>query len=219
MSTPLTLANVYTLLAHFQETGNPAVTWRSSIDMYATAQPQPTDAIIVAMQNFWTKNLRSDCELLQVELRAWTHGGPQPFSLKYPLWRNVVSLVGTKNTTYGNQGAPVGGEIVAYAQKLIGTGAKPGKMFIRALLDLYELVAAPGGRWAINLAPGNVTPAHFHSLTVAGVIDGFFGAAKNPGFVEVHVPNKGAGPASYDVITDIQLIGVSLNKQTRKNKK
>lgn len=219
MSTPVTLANTYTLVASFQDNASPQFTWHSSVDIHASAQPAPTDAIIAAMQSFWEKNLRNDCSLVSVELRAWTHGGPQPFSLRYPLWVHSVAANGTKNTTYGNQGAAVGGEVVAFCHKLVSSGGKPGKFFIRALLDSYELLASAGGRWTINNAVNNVTVARFHSLTVAGVIDTYFGTGKDPGLVIVHGPGKTISTPFSDPITDVVLAGVGVNKQTRKNKK
>jgi hypothetical protein len=216
---PLTLANTYTVVAHFQNNGVPQDKWRSSMEIHATAQPLPTDLIISSLESFWEKNLRTDCSLVETELRNWSHGGPQPFSVRYPIWRHPVAVNGTKLATYGNQGAPCGGEVCGFVEKLIASGAKPGKMFLRGLLDLYELVAQAGGLWGIDMSRANVTPAHFLADTVTGIIDGFFGVGKDPGLTLVHVPNHGVGPATSEPIVGMALVGPVTNKLTRKSRR
>lgn len=221
----ITLPNVYRLLAHFKGV-DPTETWRSEFSIFASgAVPQPGDAIINAAEAYWRDNLRTDCFLDHLELRKATWGDVI-FSQQSALWTSTVGLAGTKIAAYGAQGAnAVGKEVVCYV-RITNSGPKPGKQFLRQLLDEGDIAAVPGSPWQFLTPPmtPNVTDAKFQTLLGTTGITGFFGAIPDPRLCVIHFSIKefNINPANLPFessVSAMHIVGPSTNKPTRKNKK
>jgi hypothetical protein len=215
---------------HFQVVGNfhglsPNDKWRTELTVnQSTGVPQPTDAIIIAIRDYFLHNVRNDCTLDTITLRQWSFG-PQPLLARGALWEESIAQLGLKSSTYGGEADSshvAGNEVVAFVKLLCGA-AKPGKQFIRQLLDLDDIAAQPGEPWVFR-GGSRVTPAVYHTSTNA-TLHTYWGAA-DPGLVVVHFSAKhyNANPVTANLpfsttVQDMQLIKVATNKPTRKNKK
>jgi hypothetical protein len=220
----LGLAHHYRAIAHFHGV-DPLETWRSSFEYVQTsAVPAPADAILVAMQNYWLANLRNDCTLDTIEVRNWTFG-PQPFSQQQALFHKAIGNVGSKTVGYGAMGAnAVGKEVAAYI-RYSNTGPKNGKAFLRQLLDDGDIAAVPGSPWVFLQAPQvpNVTPAKFTTVFNSTSLSTYIGAV-DPGLRVVHFSLKkylvdNTQLPFPSTILAVSLIGPTVNKATRKNKR
>jgi hypothetical protein len=224
---PLTLANTFTLIVHMQNTADPTVTWRNTWDInQSTATPSPSDAIFTAIQAFHQGNLRADANVEMMELRNWSQG-PQPFSTRGFIWQKVIgptagagdktqpTPVGYGGEAAGNQQVP--GSTVLFCKRFSGSGGKVSHLFLRGLLDAGDIAAETGGK-PVFLPSPRVTQALFNAI-VGNTLAPYFAPSSGPSLVNVHVGNKGAGPAFFSLVSSMAMIGPSQNKQTRKNKK
>lgn len=220
---PKTLAEHYRLIGHFK--GDGVGTWRSEFVIRdSTGIPAADSSVVTACVNYWLANLRHDCTLDHIEMRAWAQGD-QPFSSQSALYTSVVAALGQKTTTYGGEAAnAIGIEVCAYV-RFDNAGPRPGKQFLRQLLDTGDIAAVPGGPW-VTLPSGaspRVTPLTFGTLSAVVALDDFIGAA-DPGLRVVHFSLKEwesdhtTNPFST-VVTQIAYIGPTVNKATRKNPK
>lgn len=218
----LTLTHHYRLIGHFK--GAATGTWRSEFAIKQTSGvPAPTDAIVVAAKDYWIANLRHDCTLDSLELRAATWGD-QPFSTQGAIWRSPVEVLGDKITVYGAEAAnAVGIEVCAYV-KYFTSGPKPGKQFLRQLLDTGDIAAVPGDPWVFLPSGGHVTPALFRGNSINnGLATGWFGTA-DPGLRIIHFSLKAYNADHSNLpfsttIDDFALERPMVNKATRKNPK
>lgn len=223
---PVTLAHHYELIGHF--IGADGVNkWRSSVVLFdSSAVPVDTDAIVTSMIDFWKRNLITTCHYDHTELRAWARGN-QPFSTQAALWTSSnLAGFGTKSSggAYGAEGTEGLGKEVVASVKIDTTGPKPGRLFIRGLLDNGDAAAQAGGQW-VELIPGppNVTNTKFQ-LILGATIAPYFGTA-NPGLRVVHFSikewNANAGNPLFSpfpsTVADMNYIGPTTNKATRKN--
>lgn len=220
----LTLANAYTLIVESGNLSDPNVRWRNTWDIHATVTPQPSDAIISDITNFHLYNLRTDAGVFQLTLRNWSQG-PQPFADRPFLWEHILGgTAGLKTNAsphgYGGQfpnPPTIPGAAVAFAKRLTSGQNKATNMFMRGLLDDDDIRAETGGKYTF-FTGNRVTPALFHDI-VSAVLTPYLGSGANPGLILVHVGNHSAGPAFSSPMVDLQLIGPSINKTTRKNKR
>jgi hypothetical protein len=203
--------------------------WRSEfhIEGASGVTPQPNDAIINAIQNYWIHNLRNDAVLGTIQLRNWTYG-PQPFAIGggLPIWTKSVNIPGDKPFVYGAQGPNAAGREVVGFVKIETSGGRPGKQFLRVFLDELDITAVPGGEWSFDASPpANITPAKYHT-DAAALLGPFNASANPPRLCVVHFSTKkwnanpiaANGPFSTPM-TDIFLERPGVNKSTRKNKK
>jgi hypothetical protein len=183
------------------------------------------DLVIGAAENYWIDQLRSDCILESTSLYNWKYGR-QPFANQLPLWTHSIGSAGAKNTVYGSQSpAAVGREVVGFIKFETG-GAKPGRQFLRQLLDENDINAVAGDEWRFVPGGAGVTPATYHTHAM-NRLSPFIGAtAALPAFYVVHFSAKNwnqnpvAANAPFSTaVTDVQLIRPGTNKSTRKNKK
>lgn len=228
MSKPvLTLANAFTCIVTMQNTADPTVKWRNTWDILDSAGiPSPADTIFTAIQAFQQGNLRADANVEMLELRNWTQG-PQPFSTRGFLWQKQIgptagagdktqpTPVGYGGEAGGNQVVP--GSVVLFCKRFSGTGGKVSHLFLRGLLDAGDIAAETGGKPVFIPSP-RVTNALFNAI-VSNTLAPFFMPSSGPALINVHVGNKGAGPAFSSLVSSVQMVGPSQNKQTRKNKK
>jgi hypothetical protein len=223
----LTLANAYTVIVNFQNTADPTVTWRNTWDILDVAGvPSPSDAIFTAIQAFHQGNLRADANVEMIELRNWSQG-PQPFSSRGFIWQKQIGVTaGAGDKTqptpvgYGGEGAgnqTVPGSVVLFCKRFSGAGGKVSHLFLRGLLDSGDIAAETGGKPVFVSSP-RVTTALFNAI-VGNTLAPYFAPSSGPALINVHVGNKGAGPAFSSLVSSVQLIDPSQNKQTRKNKK
>lgn len=221
----ITLPNVYTLIAHFlgQDSVN---TWRSEFHIYqSTGQPLPTDAIIGAAKTYWLGNLQTTCKLDHLELRRATWGDI-PYASQAALWVDSVGLFGLKVGAYGAEGtAGVGKEVVAYI-RITNSGPKPGKQFIRGLLDNGDVYAQTGGQWVLITTgtPSNVNDTKYQTLLGSSGLTGYFGGSADPRVCTTHFSIKeyNINPANLPFessISAMHLVGPTVNKAKRSNKK
>jgi hypothetical protein len=221
---PFTFANHFQVVGHFIG-ADITEKWRTELTVVGTTQPAPTDPIILAIRDYYRHNLRDDCQLAEIELRAWTFG-PQPLAGRGSLWVLPLNLSGEKTVTYGGmQASPqlTGKEVVAFV-KINTTGGKPGKQFIRQLYDLGDIGAVAGAPWE-TLPTARVTPATY-LVEANATLSPYFGGSTNPGLCVVHFSKKNynANPVTANLpfstgTSSMTLVGPTTNKPTRKNKK
>jgi hypothetical protein len=219
----VTLPNCYRLIGHFS--GNTVGTWRSEWCIFKSAGAiAPGDAIVTAAHDYWIANLRDDCTLVKLEARTVTYGNV-PFSLQGALWVSSVGTAGNKDSIYGGNSsvqAPTGLEVCGFVS-MFTSGGKPGKQYIRQLLDLVDVNSVAGGEWKFAGGAAHVNPTVFRSNSVNnGLATGYFGT-KDPGFVVPHFSFKDwqldhSTLPFHTAITDYALVRPTLNKPTRKNK-
>jgi hypothetical protein len=222
---PVTLANHFELIGHFK--GADGVnTWRNSIVVKdSSGTPGDISNPIPEVCDFWRRNLITVCNLDHIELRNWARG-VQPYSQAPALWTSTQNCgAGTKSASnaYGAEGSEgIGKEVVAFLRILSAPG-KEGKMFLRGLFDESDVAAQAGGQWVFIVpGPGNVTPAKFTTLMNATIQTYFL---SDPGLRVVHFPVKrylanptNPGNLPYSTtISDMSMVGPSVNKSTRKS--
>jgi hypothetical protein len=221
----LTLPNVYLVIGHFvaQDGVN---TWRLETTIFqGSGTPAPTDAIITSIKNYYLDNLITTCKLDRLELRRRTWGNV-PFSTQAAIWESTVGSFGNKVTSYGAEGsAGVGKEVVAFI-RITNTGPKPGKQFIRGLLDNGDVYAEAGGQWIFLVGGGgpNVTNTKYQTILASTGMTGYFGGTADPRICVSHFSLKeyDADPTKLPFETSVNsmaLVGVTTNKATRRNKK
>lgn len=219
---PLSLANAFQLLLHFQDLTDARVKFRDEFVIHqSVGVPQPADPIIVALSAWSAQQKLNATALVEVELRNWTQG-PVIFSQRGAIWRETVNLVGSKQVTYGGMGNFIGGEVVAYIRLDTTGGSKTGKKFLRALLDFDDVGnIEPGGPW-VERGTARVTAITFHN-SFSGPpgtdLHPYIGVGKDPGLIIVHVGNHHAGPAFSTPVVDMEYAAVTTNKITRKNRR
>jgi hypothetical protein len=223
---PIGFSDHYVLIAHYKSQ-NGVDTWRSEFTIQGAAGtvPQPGDPIITAAEGYFTANLMDPSTLVRLELRAWSFG-PQPFSARGALWEKPLNLGGTKTIDYGGIGTlAVGKEVVAFIKFSTNIG-KQGKQFLRQLFDNQDVGAQSGGPWVILPPPATprVTVAKFKTVALATI--GPFINSATPTFVVVHFSKKQylANPGNPTLpfsspILSVDLVGPSVNKATRRNKR
>ena len=220
---PFVAPDLFQYVAHFIGAAG-TEEWRSELTVHNTTVPTPADTIQDAIKQFFVTNLRSDCTLSHIDVREWTFG-PQPIATRGILFSTPYSLAGEKPSVYGGQQAApalTGKEVVAFC-KLATTRGRPGKVFLRQLLDLGDIGAVAGSPWEF-IPGGRVEPTSFHVQVVATIAP-FFNAVSGPEIVVVHFSKKAydANPISSNLPThtpvlDMNLIRPSTNDPTRKNK-
>lgn len=221
---PFVFPSHFQVVGHFLGNAN-GETWRSEVTVEASTVPQPSDQVIQTARDYFLHNLRSDCTLDHIELRQWTYG-PQPLNGRGALWTQPYQLTGEKVTTYGGEQASpalTGKEVVAFVEHNT-TGGKPGKQFIRQLLDLGDVGAVAGAPWEF-LPSSRVTPAKF--TNDAGLLwNPFIATATLPRLVVVHFSKKNYNnnPVSSNLpfsttVLSLTLVGVTTNRPTRKSKR
>jgi len=223
----LTLTNAYTLIV---ESENPQVTgqtWRNTWDMFSsTGAPAPGAAIINAIVAFHQANLRDECDIAKLTMRNWSQG-PQPFADRPFIWEQFLGHAvapGLKSsaspTGYGSQSSGtqiVPGSTVLFAKRTTGAGGRASNMFLRGILDDQDVYAYSGGKPLLSPTAA-VDPTTFNVIAEHWLSSYFVGTA-DPRLIIVHVGNHYAGPAFETSMTALEMVDVSQNKQTRKNKR
>ena len=224
---PTTFPDHYVLIAEFTGVAGTRP-WRSELHIEGAVGtiPDPNSNIIQGAYQYWQDNLRTDATVQSLQLRHWTYG-QQPFNAQsLPIWVRSINTGGNKTVAYGGEGPnPAGRELCGFV-KIFNTGGRPGKQFLRYYLDEVDVTAVSGGEWALDASPpAHVTTAAYHVI-VSNRLGPFNASAPAPRFCVVHFSSKrwNANPNSTNApfsspMTDMQLIGPTVNKSTRKNKK
>lgn len=176
---------IFKYVAFMQNTANPDVNWRASLEIsQAAGHPLPGDPIIGACQTFMASGLLNDCQIYQDELRYWTFGHQTDFHA-FPIWKRAgVNLSGNKPATYGGQNTfSAYGSCVMFIDKLTADARRDGKMFLRGWLDADDVAAIDGGRFTIR-GGARISIASFEANSVDNLLDPYFGAV-DPGLVVV----------------------------------
>jgi hypothetical protein len=223
MGTPVTLPGVYTMLVEYANTSDPSKTWRNTYDFFQSSLPQIGDSFANAMRQWAISMIHADAHLAKVAVYNWAKGR-QPYPTGQPIWSESLTTAGTAEVAWVYPGgyvpAPVGGEVVLRVDREHAGGARPGRLFLRTLLQEADLQSAGSGeKWTITLV-SPITQAHLNSIVAGAGLTGFLNQTPpGTGLCVVQYSPKTNVVHGFIPQTSFTLIGASTNKQTRKNKK
>jgi hypothetical protein len=219
---PVSLANVYDLIITMRNIANPDITWRNTYTFYSptvpvVADPFPQHAVVFQQNMIW-----ADCEIVEVSCYNWSRG-TQPYPSGMPLWTIIVAYAGTAVTHWGAQlqtpHVATGAEVVMRLDHSPAVGNKPGRNFYRGLLGMGDVASISVGKWILIIAIailqaildtiGNTTL--FYQHLAAG--------ASAQKLVVVRYSPKTHTVHGYTPVTAINLIDVTTNKKSRKNRR
>lgn len=223
----LTLADAYTLIVELENPQAAGGTWRNTWDIYSSAgAPAQGSAIVNALVAFHQANLRTECDIAKLTMRNWSQG-PQPFASRPFIWEQFLGAsvapglkTSSSPTGYGSESSGtqiVPGSTVLFAKRTTGAGSRATNMFMRGILDDGDVYAYTGSK-PLLLPTAVVNPTSFNTICQHW-LSGYFVATADPRLCIVHVGNKYVGPPFESSMADLQMVDVSQNKQTRKNKR
>ena len=223
----LTLANCYTLIVESENPQNTGTNWRNTWDIYSsTGAPAPGAAIINALVAFHQANLRTECDIAKLTLRNWSQG-PQPFAARPFIWEQFLGHAvapGLKTSAspagYGSEASgtqQVPGSTVLFAKRTTGAGSRATNMFMRGILDDGDVYAYTGGK-PLLLTAAVVNPTSFNTVQ-NHFLSSYLTATADPRLIIVHVGNHYMGPPFASSMDALEMVNVSENKLTRKNKR
>jgi hypothetical protein len=222
MATPVTLPGVYTAIIEVANTNDPSKTWRNTYDFFQSSLPQPTDPIANGLRQWQVSHTHTDAHLSKMAVYNWSKGR-QPYPLGQPIWSQSLTTVGDAATAWGYPlpytVLAVGGEVVLRVDREHPGGFRPGRLFLRALINEGDVsVVGSGEKWGLTLS-SPLTQAHLNSI-VAGSIGSFLNQTPpSTGLCVVQYSPKTNVVHGFIPQSSFLLIGASTNKQTRKNKR
>lgn len=218
---PLFLPSVYSIVYEMQNIADPALKWRNTYDFHSPALPTPADPIFTALTNLQHSMTWSDSTLIEARVYNWAKGAP-PYPTGLPIFTIPLHSPGGAPLAWSaNAGdTAAGGEVVLRVDRAHGGVGKPGRLFYRSIPRAADIQAISGGKWSI---PGGspFQPSQFATIKTATGINNFFqgGSSTTGNLVVVQYSPKHQTVSGYAVISDLIFVGVTTNKQTRKNKK
>jgi hypothetical protein len=212
---------VYACIGIVASGANPNNKWRLTQDIYSLTVPIPSDIVFTDLADFWSALIWDNDILEEIRVYNWVLG-TQPYPSGLPIF---VIPYGTFGTASGDwvhtpSTAPyAGNEVVIRIDKEHNGIGKPGRTFARNLVRSSDIEASDDGPWVfVPGTPFNQT--HLNSIvTATGWGTHFAGGSASAQAVVVQASRKHDTVHGYGQITQLQLVGVSTNKPTRKGKK
>ena len=223
MTAPLTYPGVYTIVCEMENTANTAIKWRNTYDFVAAVTPTDSNPIMDNVMHFQDSMTDPDSTFVEMRVYNWAKGA-QPYPDGLPLFVRTVNAPGDAVAAWGRGSATpaAGGEVCLNIARRASGPVKPGRFFFRSTIRDADIESISGGRWTFTTGG-----AALFTQTALNTIVADSGLAANllggvdPTNKLVLVPySKLHGThGTFEVVSSIVLIGVTTNKQTRKNKK
>jgi len=216
---PVTLGGVYSAIVKIQNLANPQVQWRNSWDFISPAAPTPGTNIIAAILDFQQQCIHSDAQIVDISAYHWARGR-QPYPQGMAIFTEPVQLVGTADAGWGfssGEYVPLGGEVVARIDHTPNVGNKPGRTFLRGLIGKNEVSALSGGRYSM-VSGSPVTNTKLQQVLTNSTLAGYIGTQTAGQQLCIVRYSRKTGTVTGNVsVSGFVLMGVSTNRQTRKN--
>lgn len=223
MALPQTLPGVYTFIVEYQNIAQPSVQWRNTYDFFQSSLPQVGDSIANALRQWAQSMIHADARMFKASVYNWAKGR-LPYPQGQPIWSESLNVTGTAETAWsypsGYVPLPVGGEVVLRVDREHFGGARPGRLFLRTLLQEADLQSPGSGqKWTLTTV-SPITQAHLNSIVTGSGLNNFLNqTAPGTGLCVVQYSPHTQTVHGFLPMTSFLLVGPSTNKQTRKNKK
>lgn len=221
MAPPVTLPGAYDHISTFQNIANPTEKWRATMTFAAPAVPGPSTPIVQAIEGFMSTVVHSDAQIIQHSVYNWARGR-QPYPLGTPIFTitgAVPGVAGAEWTALASPYIPAGGEVVLRIDHEPVGGGRPGRNFFRALLGKSDVSSTSGGKWILvpTVLALQVNLATILTATsLATFLNGGVGGARL--IIVRYSPKTNIVHGETDVST-LQVVGVTTNKLSRKNRR
>jgi hypothetical protein len=216
---PVTLPNVYAVIFEMENIAIPAQKWRNTYDIFSSTTPAATDQILNDLASYQIRMTWSDSIVVGMKVYRWVRGAP-PYPNGLPLFSTAMNTTGMAPTAWvANAGdIAAGGEVCLSVERLHGGQGKVGRLFHRSIPRQPDLQATSGGKWFIGVgSPFTVT--QYQSIMTPYLNEYFVTGTSAQKLVIVQYSPKHQTVSGYQVATNFVMVGVTTNKQGRKNKK
>lgn len=217
----VTLPGAYDMIVKFGNIADPQLQWRSTYTFLSDTTPVLDVGIVLAIRNFAQMTIHSDSHMTGYDVYNWARGR-QPYPLGSPVIATTGSLVGTADTSWTplvGTYLPNGGEVCMRMDHITTGQGKPGRSFLRGLLGEHDVISVTGGKWTLVAGQAPWQTALAANVTSSGLGAYMLPTATSKVLCVVRYSAKLGVVHGSSGINQFQIIGVTTNKQTRKNKK
>jgi hypothetical protein len=213
---------VYTLVIENSLISDPAQKWRNTFDFSNATVPHPLDGVVTSLTALSNTFIHSDSQTDKVTCYNWAKGR-QPYPNGTPIFERLFGTPGSADTAWtpplSTGYEPQGGEVVFRVDHAPVGGGRPGRSFFRAFLGSEDIQSTSGGKWFLSASLSSFQTKLDSIITSTGLAPYLGGGLAGTAVVVVRYSPKTNIVHGAVNVEELNAIGVSTNKQTRKNKK
>lgn len=220
---PVLYPGVYTIICEMENTSDPTIKWRNTYDFQCVTPPTNTSSLMDNVMHFQDSMTDDDSTFVEMRVYNWSKGA-NPYPTGLPLFVRTVNAPGDATAAWGRLShvPAAGGEVCLNIARRASGAVKPGRFFFRSTIRDEDVQSLSGGKWTFtSIGAGLFTQTQLDSIvSLSGLSANLLGGTDaNNKLVLVPYSKLHGTHGTAEPVANIVMVGVTTNKQTRKNKK